>query len=60
LLKDFPNFIVTRSPEANGVDISHLMEELNIKLNWEWPPKHDLMNRVYVISIAGSPAKPSL
>jgi hypothetical protein len=52
-------FNTDSSPEARGVNVTSLMQNLGITLNWQWPPKHDLENEsyknnlVYLVSLAG-------
>lgn len=40
-------------PEAHGINVTNLMQKLGIKLNWDWPPKPKVENKVYTISIGG-------
>lgn len=49
----FPDLEVLSCPEAHGVNITGLMHNLGIKLNWQWPPEHKLDNKSYIISLAG-------
>jgi hypothetical protein len=51
--KKYPDLVVERCPEALGVNITGLMNNLGIKMNWEWPPEHKKENKTYVVSIAG-------
>jgi predicted metal-binding protein len=50
---------VDNSPEARGVNVSELMKQVGITLNWKWPPEHILENQrykenlTYIISLAG-------
>lgn len=54
------NFMyVDSSPEARGVNVTSLMHQVGIDLNWQWPPKHEIENNgyknnyTYVVSLAG-------
>jgi len=49
--------IIDKSPEALGVNITGLMANIGVKMNWQWPPKHDINNKTYLIAIAGRPKK---
>lgn len=40
-------------PENHGVNVSKLMEDIGIDLNWEWPPEHNLENSSYIVSLGG-------
>ena len=44
---------INRCPEALGINITGLMANIGIKLNWQWPPEHNKENKTYIISIAG-------
>lgn len=52
-LSEHPEMRITRSPEANGVNVTKLMKEIDINLNWQWPPEHNLENKVYLVSLGG-------
>lgn len=47
------DYEVNRSPEAHGVNVTELMKSIGIELRWEWPPKHNLENISYIISMGG-------
>lgn len=53
------SYYIDNSPEARGVNVTSLMNSINVPLNWEWPPKHISENNdyennlVYVVSLAG-------
>ena len=57
------NFMVTKSPEAYGVNITDLMTKIGVSLKWNWPPEHNLENdgflnnTSYIVSLAGTPKK---
>lgn len=51
--QEHPDHYIERRPEALGVNITGLMYELGIKLNWQWPPPHDVKNITYRVSMAG-------
>ena len=40
-------------PENHGVNVSKLMNNIGIELNWKWPPTHNLENFSYIISLGG-------
>ena len=50
---------IIKTPEGCGVNITALMKEVGIKLNWKWPPDHILENNdylnneTYLVSIGG-------
>jgi predicted metal-binding protein len=46
--KEFNKF-----PEAHGVNVTNLMKNVGIGLNWQWPPEHNLENISYLVSIGG-------
>lgn len=50
-----PHLIIERVPEGRGVNLTGLMHELGIEINWQWPPPHNIENKTYVISLAGYP-----
>lgn len=52
-LTKYPDFMIDRCPEAHGINLTGLMAQLEIKLNWDWPPEHNLNNCSYIISLAG-------
>lgn len=49
----YPELEIVSCPEAHGVNITGLMHNLGIKLNWQWPPEHRLTNKSYLVSLAG-------
>jgi hypothetical protein len=56
-LSQHPDSIYTTMPEAHGVNLSALMHTLRIELKWDWPPKHNENNEVYLISLGGRELK---
>jgi hypothetical protein len=46
--------LIESSPESRGVNITGVMAELGIKLNWQWPPEHNIDNVTYLVSLAGT------
>jgi len=40
-------------PENHGVNVSELMLNFGIELNWKWPPEHNLENITYLVSLGG-------
>ena len=51
----YPELEIISCPEAHGVNITGLMHNLEVKLNWQWPPEHKLTNKSYIVSLAGYP-----
>ncbi len=56
-LKEVDDVRIIQSPEACGVNVTALMKSVGIVLNWQWPPKHNLKNKVYLVSLAGQPLR---
>jgi|GEM_PF-904789 len=51
-----PGLIVDSSPEARGVNLTGLMANAGIILDWRWPPPADCLETLtYRISLGGSP-----
>lgn len=48
-----PELEIISCPEAHGVNITGLMHNLGINLNWQWPPEHRISNKSYIVSMAG-------
>tara|TARA_Y100000310_G_scaffold331173_1_gene404254 strand:- start:2169 stop:2687 length:519 start_codon:yes stop_codon:yes gene_type:complete len=52
--------LITRSPEAHGVDVTKMMASVGVDLDWGWPPKHNiedngyLDNFVHIVSLGGT------
>ena len=53
-LEKYPLLNYTSSPEAHGVNVTNLMKNIGINLNWVWPPEHNLENITYIVSIGGN------
>jgi hypothetical protein len=53
-LAQYPDSVIDRCPEAHGINLTGLMHEIGIELQWRWPPIHDIKNKSYIISIGGS------
>jgi hypothetical protein len=51
---EHPGQRIISSPEAYGVNVTGLMHNLGIELSWQWPPEHNIANRTYLVSIAGT------
>ena len=49
-----PELRYTKLPEAHGVHVSDVMDSIGVKLNWDWPPEHNLNNLTYIVSIGGT------
>ena len=45
--KLYPHMTVDKCPEARGINITALMYELGVNLDWQWPPQHNTENKVY-------------
>lgn len=52
-----PHNAFNKCPEAHGVNVTELMKNVGIELNWNWPPEHDLKNISYIVSIGGEKLK---
>lgn len=52
-LIEHESLIVNSFPEAHGVNVTKLMENIGITLDWQWPPKHNLENKTYIVSLGG-------
>jgi len=55
----YPKLDATDFPEGLGVNVTALMHNIGVKMNWQWPPIHDLDNITYRISIGGHRLKGS-
>jgi hypothetical protein len=44
---------IDKCPEAQGINVTGLMANLGVTLNWQWPPPHSVDNKTYIISVAG-------
>ena len=53
-LENYSDKIYTNSPEAYGVNVTQLMKNIGVELQWNWPPEHKLENITYLISLAGT------
>lgn len=56
-LKEVDDVRIIQSPEACGVNVIAFMKSVGIVLNWQWPPEHNLKNKVYLVSLAGKPMR---
>lgn len=56
-LHEHEGLISDEYPEARGVNITNLLLTIGIRLRWArpWPPKHNISNKVYRVSLAGYP-----
>lgn len=52
-LESHPFHIVDRTPEGHGVNVTELMKEVGVELQWGWPPEHNLENKTYIVSLTG-------
>ncbi|NCN86719.1 hypothetical protein GW932_02710 [archaeon] len=52
-IKNHPEMYVETNAEAHGTNLTDLMETQGIKLDWQWPPEHNVNNITYRVSIAG-------
>ncbi len=65
-LEEHPDMAVNTYPEAFGVNVSGLMNNIGIELNWEWPPEHVLEGKKYLenldyrIALGGKPFDESI
>lgn len=56
--RDHPETFIIASPEANGVNLTEVMQSIGITLSWQWPPEHKKDNVTYVITMAGTALPP--
>ena len=57
ILAEHEGLAVNKSPEAHGVNVTETMGNIDIKLNWDWPPAHSIQNISYLVSMAGTPLR---
>jgi len=57
-VQEHPEAITDSCPEARGVNITELMREIGINLDWQWPPQHNVANVTYRVSLGGTPYNP--
>ena len=55
LLKKNRDVVVDKNPEALGVNVTKLMLQLGIELEWNYHEDHDTERKTYRVSIAGTP-----
>ena len=49
----YSGFEVNGTPEGHGVNVTELMKEVGVELEWGWPPEHSLENKSYIVSLGG-------
>lgn len=54
-LQHHPDMTIKQFLPTYGVNVTGLMYEIGIELQWRWPPIHDLSNTSYLVSLAGYP-----
>ena len=52
-LVEHPGFEYNTMPEAHGINVSEMMKLVSVEMDWEWPPKHNLGNMTYGVSVGG-------
>lgn len=52
-MNTYSGIIINSYPEAHGINITGMMNNIGLELNWQWPPVHNIRNKVHIISIAG-------
>ena len=52
--KVFPTLVVDSNPEALGVNVTDLMQQLGIELEWNYHLNHSVQRVTYRVSIAGT------
>jgi hypothetical protein len=52
-LSEHPGCKEEKFPEACGVNLTGLMANIGIKLNWKWPHEHKIENITYRIALVG-------
>lgn len=51
--KEFPNLAVDMNPEALGVNVTEMMKQAGIDLEWNYHEDHNPKRKTYRVSIAG-------
>lgn len=65
-LEGNPDMIVNSFPEAFGVNVTSLMKNIGIELQWNWPPQHVLVKKKYLenldyrVALGGRSLNPSI
>jgi len=54
LLKKNRDVVVDKNPEALGVNVTEIMKQVGIDLEWNYHENHDPERKTYRVSIAGS------
>ena len=53
LLKKNRDIVVDTNPEALGVNVTEMMKQAGIELEWNYHEDHDPKRKTYRVSIAG-------
>ena len=48
-----PDLVVDTNPEALGVNVTEMMKQVGIELEWNYHEDHDPRRKTYRISVAG-------
>jgi len=51
--QEFPELFVDQNPEALGVNVTEMMKQAGIDLEWNYHENHDPLRKTYRVSIAG-------
>jgi len=54
LLKNNRDIVVDTNPEALGVNVTEIMKQVGIDLEWNYHEDHDINRKTYRVSIAGT------
>jgi len=52
--KEFPILHVDMNPEALGINVTEMMKQAGIELEWNYHEDHDPERKTYRVSIAGN------
>ena len=50
----FPDLIVDQNPEALGIDVTEMMRQVGIELEWNYHEEHDRNRITYRVSVGGT------
>jgi hypothetical protein len=53
-MRMIPDLHVDQNPEALGVNVSEIMKQVGIDLQWNYHENHDINRKTYRVSIAGN------
>lgn len=50
----YPNLVVDMNPEALGINVTEMMKQIGINLEWNYHEEHNPNRKTYRVSIAGT------